>query len=78
MLLARRRYRMTGRSREENWFRYGRADFHLDPLGSYVLNPDDPDRTTPKTLIVVLSELLLAPHRGGPTAVKSDRVPPGR
>ncbi len=40
-------YRMTGRWREENWFRYGRAHFDLDSLDSYAVTPDDPDRTAP-------------------------------
>ncbi len=35
-------YRMTGRWREENWFRYGRAHFDLDSLDSYAVTPDDP------------------------------------
>jgi hypothetical protein len=36
---------MTGRSREENWFRYGHAHFHLESLASYAVTPDDPGRT---------------------------------
>jgi len=40
-------YRMTGRWREENWFRYGRAHFALDALDSYAVTPDDPDRKVP-------------------------------
>ncbi len=40
-------YRMTGRWREENWFRYGRAHFDLESLDSYAVTPDDPDRTAP-------------------------------
>ena len=40
-------YRMTGRWREENWFRYGRAHFALDSLDSYAVTPDDPGRKVP-------------------------------
>ena len=40
-------YRMTGRWREENWFRYGRAHFALDALDSYAVTPEDPDRKVP-------------------------------
>src|SRR6266545_2752025 len=40
-------YRMTGRWREENWFRYGRAHFALDSLDSYAVTPDDPARMVP-------------------------------
>jgi hypothetical protein len=39
--------RMTGRWREENWFRYGRAHFDLDSLDSYAVTPDDPARMVP-------------------------------
>ena len=39
--------RMTGRWREENWFRYGRAHFALDSLDSYAVTPDDPARMVP-------------------------------
>ena len=38
---------MTGRWREENWFRYGRAHFALDALDSYAVTPEDPDRKVP-------------------------------
>jgi hypothetical protein len=40
-------YKMTGRWREENWFRYGRAHYALDSLDSYAVTPDDPDRKVP-------------------------------
>ena len=40
-------YRMTGRWREENWFRYGRAHFALDALDSCAVAPDDPQRLIP-------------------------------
>jgi hypothetical protein len=40
-------YRMTGRWREENWFRYGRAHFALDCLDSHAVAPDDPGRKIP-------------------------------
>ena len=40
-------YRMTGRWREENWFRYGRAHFALDSLDSYAVIPEDPGRKVP-------------------------------
>jgi transposase len=40
-------YRMTGRWREENWFRYGRAHYALDSLDSYAVTLDDPDRKVP-------------------------------
>jgi hypothetical protein len=39
--------RMTGRWREENWFRYGRPHFDLDSLDSYAVTPDDPARMVP-------------------------------
>ena len=38
---------MTGRWREENYFRYARAHFALDALDSYAVTPDDPDRMVP-------------------------------
>jgi len=38
---------MTGRWREENCFRYGRAHFDLDSLDSYAVTPDDPARMVP-------------------------------
>ncbi len=38
---------MTGRWREENYFRYARAHFALDALDSYAAAPDDPDRKVP-------------------------------
>lgn len=34
-------YRMTGRWREENYFRYARAHFALDALDSYAVTPDN-------------------------------------
>ena len=40
-------YGMTGRWREENWFRYGRAHLDPDSLDSSAVTPDDPGRTTP-------------------------------
>ena len=39
--------KMTGRWREENYFRYARAHFALDALDSYAAAPDDPDRKVP-------------------------------
>ena len=39
---------MTGRWREENYFRYARAHFALDALDSYAAAPDDPDRMVPE------------------------------
>ena len=38
---------MTGRWREENYFRYARAHFALDALDSYDVTPDDPKRMVP-------------------------------
>jgi len=38
---------MTGRWREENYFRYARAHFALDALDSYAVIPDDPARLVP-------------------------------
>ena len=38
---------MTGRWREENWFRYGRAHYALDSLDSYNAAPDNPGRKVP-------------------------------
>jgi hypothetical protein len=40
-------YAMTGRWREENYFRYARAHFALDALDSYDVTPDDPSRQVP-------------------------------
>jgi transposase len=40
-------YKMTGRWREENYFRYARAHFALDALDSYAVTPDDPARLVP-------------------------------
>ena len=40
-------WQMTGRWREENYFRYARAHFGLDALDSYDVTPDDPDRKVP-------------------------------
>jgi transposase-like protein len=40
-------YAMTGRWREENYFRYARAHFALDALDSYAAVPDDPQRMIP-------------------------------
>jgi hypothetical protein len=38
---------VTGRWREENYFRYARAHFSLDALDCYDVTPDDPDRQVP-------------------------------
>ena len=40
-------YQMTGRWREENYFRYARAHFALDALDCYAVTPDDPGRMIP-------------------------------
>ena len=40
-------WKMTGRWREENYFRYARAHFALDALDSYAAAPDDQDRKVP-------------------------------
>ena len=40
-------YAMTGRWREENYFRYARGHFALDALDSYAAAPDDPGRMIP-------------------------------
>ena len=40
-------YAMTGRWREENYFRYARTHFALDALDSYDVTPDDPKRMVP-------------------------------
>ena len=40
-------WQMTGRWREENYFRYARAHFALDALDSYDVTPDDPQRQVP-------------------------------
>ena len=40
-------WRMSGRWREENYFRYGRAHFALDALDSYQTAPDNPGRMVP-------------------------------
>jgi transposase-like protein len=40
-------WRMSGRWREENYFRYGRAHFALDALDSYQTSPDTMTRLVP-------------------------------
>ena len=40
-------FRMSGRWREENYFRYGRAHFALDALDSYAVTPDNMTRLVP-------------------------------
>ncbi len=40
-------WRMSSQWREENYFRYARTHFALDPLDSYAAVPDDPDRLVP-------------------------------
>jgi hypothetical protein len=40
-------WRMSGRWREENYFRYGRAHFALDALDSYKITPGNPGRMVP-------------------------------
>jgi hypothetical protein len=40
-------WRMTGRWREENYFRYARTRFALDALDSHAASPDDPGRLVP-------------------------------
>ena len=40
-------WRMSGRWREENYFRYGRTHFALDALDSYKTAPDNPGRMVP-------------------------------
>jgi transposase len=37
-------YRMFGRWKQENWFKYMNAEFALDALVDYAIQPDDPDR----------------------------------
>ena len=37
-------YRMFGRWKQENWFKYMDAEFALDVLVDYATEPDDPDR----------------------------------
>ncbi|MCK9462007.1 MAG: helix-turn-helix domain-containing protein [Proteobacteria bacterium] len=40
-------FRMFGRWRQENFFKYGREEFALDALADYQIEPDDPTRTVP-------------------------------
>jgi transposase len=40
-------WRLAGRWRQENYFRYARAHFALDALDSYADTPDDPGRPVP-------------------------------
>lgn len=40
-------WRLAGRWRHENYFRYAREHFALDALDSYADRPDDPDRLVP-------------------------------
>jgi hypothetical protein len=53
---------MTGRWREENWFRYGRAHCALDSLDSYAVTPDDPDRKVPTITASSLSATVQINH----------------
>ena len=56
-------YRMTGRWREENWFRYGRAHFALDCLDSYAVAPDDPGRKVPNPAKKIASAAVSAARK---------------
>ena len=40
-------WRLSGRWREENYFRYARTRFALDALDSHAASPDDPERLVP-------------------------------
>ena len=40
-------WRLAGRWRQENYFKYARANFALDALDSYADTPDDPTRPAP-------------------------------
>ena len=40
-------WRLAGRWRHENYFRYGRTHFALDALDDYTAKPDDPTRLVP-------------------------------
>jgi hypothetical protein len=40
-------YRMFGRWRQENFFKYLRQEFDLDALAEYAVEPDDPTREVP-------------------------------
>jgi transposase len=40
-------FRMFGRWRQENFFKYAREEFALDALADYQIEPDDPTRTVP-------------------------------
>ena len=40
-------FRLGDRWRQENYFGYARAEFALDALDTYEVNPEDPDRTVP-------------------------------
>jgi hypothetical protein len=40
-------WRLAGRWRQENYFKYARANFALDALDSYADTPDDPTRLVP-------------------------------
>jgi hypothetical protein len=42
-------FRMFGRWRQENFFKYGREEFALDALADYQIEPDDPTRTVAST-----------------------------
>jgi hypothetical protein len=55
-------YRMTGRWREENWFRYGRAHCALDSLDSHAVTPDEPDRKVPTITASSLSATVQINH----------------
>ncbi len=40
-------YRLGGRWRQENYFKYGMDEFELDALDSYEVEPEDPERMVP-------------------------------
>ena len=74
---------MTGRWREENYFRYARAHFDLDSLDNYAVTPDDPDRMVPspakKTAAAAVKAARKALADAGPPGSASwgVRSPPG-
>src|ERR1035441_7837443 len=75
---------MTGRWREENYFRYARAHFALDALDSYDVTPDDPKRMVPSpakktaAAAVKAAKKTLADAEAARQAKLAALQPPGR
>lgn len=74
-------WRLGGRWRQENYFRYARQHFDLDALDTYADLPDDPDRLVPdpakvdaKTRVAAARQALADAQAGVSTAVDTAAV----